>query len=224
MRKFAVIVAGGSGSRMKSDTPKQFIGVAGSPILMHTIRRFKEADDQIQIVVVLPEVHITTWEKLCLEYKFDILHSVKKGGKTRFQSVKSGIDNLPKDSIVAVHDGVRPFTSLETIKTSYKVANEKGNAITAIPLKDSIREITNSGNVAKNRDNYRLIQTPQTFVTSILQEAYDTEEYESFTDDASVVEFAGHSINLIEGSYQNIKITTPEDLLFAGVLQSKSSR
>lgn len=221
IEKFAVIVAGGSGSRMQSDIPKQFIEVINLPILMHTIKKFKEADEAIKIIVVLPEKHVLYWKKLCSDYTFEIPHKIKYGGNSRFQSVKNGIEGLTSNSLVAIHDGVRPFTAVETIANSYKIANEKGNAITAIPLKDSIREVTKTGNLAKNRTNYRLIQTPQTFKTSILQEAYNVEENKIFTDDASVIEFSGHKVNLIEGSYQNIKITTPEDLLFARVLLEK---
>ena len=224
LKKYAVIVAGGSGSRMKSDIPKQFIEIGGMPILMHTINNFKNADKNTEIIVVLPSAHISTWKKLCEDFHFEVPHQIKPGGTSRFKSVKNGIEGLDTESLVAIHDGVRPFTSVNTINNAYSVAYEKGNAIVVVPLKDSVREVTNAGaeNIARDRSLYRLVQTPQTFLTSILKEAYNVEERDTFTDDASVVEFFGIKINLVEGSYRNIKITTPEDLLFAKILLDKS--
>jgi len=217
-KKYAVIVAGGSGSRMQSSLPKQFIKIGDKVILMHTLLRFMESDASTNLILVLPESHVSTWQELIELHQFDIPHKICIGGNSRFQSVKAGISELPADSIVAIHDGVRPFVSTQTINTCYEIAKEKGNAIAAIALKDSIREVNNGSNFSRNRKFYRLIQTPQTFNTHLIQEAYQSEEKSFFTDDASVFEHAGHNINLVEGSYRNIKITTPEDLLFAGVL------
>lgn len=172
---------------------------------------------------MLPETRIATWQELISVHQFDIPHKICIGGKSRFQSVKSGVNVIPDDTLVAIHDGVRPFVSSKTINTSYEIAEKKGNAVAAIALKDSIREVNGKHNFAKNRKNYRLIQTPQTFKTQLIKEAYQSDEKAFFTDDASVFEHAGHKINLVDGSYQNIKITTPEDLLFAGVLLERKA-
>lgn len=214
-KKYAVIVAGGSGSRMNTETPKQFIRLKDKVILMHTIDKFKQADSNTEIILVLPENHIETWNKLVKEYLFNVPHKIYKGGASRFQSVKNGLEGVSDKSLVAVHDGVRPFVLEETINLSYEVAAKKGNAIVSVPLKDSIRKVTPDFNKAENRSEFRLIQTPQTFQSDLIKKAYFVKEQDFFTDDASVLEFAGHKINLIDGSYQNIKITTPEDLIFA---------
>ena len=219
MNKIVVIVAGGSGSRMKSMVPKQFIVVGGQPVLMHTIRQFQKAVADIDIVVVLPHDQITYWNELIQEYKFDISHKVVEGGKSRFQSVKNGLLSIDsKEGVVAIHDGVRPFVSIDIINKSFDVAQAQGCAIVSMPLKDSLREIkSDGGNEAKERSSYRIIQTPQTFRLATLLEAFDTEELALFTDDATVYEHAGHEIILIDGDYRNIKLTTPEDLVIADV-------
>ncbi|MDJ1485393.1 2-C-methyl-D-erythritol 4-phosphate cytidylyltransferase [Cytophagaceae bacterium DM2B3-1] len=215
--EYVIIVAGGSGSRMRSDIPKQFLEVRGLPILMHTIRRFYEYSQHIQIVLVLPVEQLETWENLREKYAFTIDVKVVIGGKTRFQSVRNGlqvIDNL--ESMVAIHDGVRPFVPIEVIQRSFQVAKEKGSAVAAVSLKDSIRQVLSDGTTQSvNRADFRLIQTPQTFQTSLIKKAFEVPESELFTDDASVAEAAGHKISLIEGDYRNIKITTPEDLEWA---------
>ena len=209
-KKYAIIVAGGSGSRMKSDIPKQFIEVAGLPILMHTLKRFKEADSEIKIILVLPASQFEYWYELCSIYT-TVPHQLVKGGKTRFQSGLNGLKVIDNEGLVAIHDGVRPFVSVEIIKESFKIAYEKGTAIASVPSKDSVRV----NGRAIDRSTVRLIQTPQTFQISLIKKAFEVEELSSFTDDASVAEYAGFEINLIEGSYENIKITTPEDLLWA---------
>lgn len=214
MQKYAVIVAGGSGTRMKSDLPKQFIKLKGEPVLMHTIRAF--SFDAIAIILVLPESQISFWQELCQKHAFFLNHKVVAGGNTRFASVKNGLSAIAEDKgLVAIHDGVRPIIKKEIISAAFKAATHYGNAIVSVELKDSIRELGRGQNSAKDRTNYRLIQTPQTFQLHLIKAAFETKYKDSFTDDASVFESAGHQIHLIDGDYRNIKITTPEDLLVA---------
>ncbi|WP_266203784.1 2-C-methyl-D-erythritol 4-phosphate cytidylyltransferase [Pontibacter kalidii] len=213
--EYAIIVAGGSGSRMQHDLPKQFIQVAGKPILMHTIERFYKYNPAVRIVVVLPQEQLNTWRSLCQKHDFRLFHMTVPGGATRFGSVKNGLDAVMGDGLVAVHDGVRPFVEVETIQKAYEAAAKYGSAVVAVPPKDSIRELTEEGSHAVPRAKYKLVQTPQVFQASILRKAYEQPEQEHFTDDASVVESTGESITLVEGSYRNIKITTPEDLILA---------
>ena len=216
IKKYAIIVAGGSGSRMKSDIPKQFIEVGGLPILMHTLKRFKQADSEIDLILVLPESQFEYWNELCLKYP-TVPHQLVKGGITRFQSGFNGLQVIEDEGLVAIHDGVRPFVSVDIINESFKIAAEKGTAVVSVPSKDSVRV----NGQAIDRSTVRLIQTPQTFQISLIKKAFETEELSTFTDDASVAEHAGFEINLIEGNYENIKITTPEDLLWATVILSK---
>lgn len=215
LTEYAIIVAGGSGSRMQQDMPKQFIEVADKPILMHTIEQFYKYDQEVRLVVVLPEQQVEVWRGLCSKYKFTIFHLVVAGGATRFGSVKNGLAMVQGDALVAVHDGVRPFTSTETIKATYQAAAENGAAIVAVSPKDSIRELTEDGSKAVPRANYKLVQTPQCFKADLLRRAYEQPEAPHFTDDASVVEQLGIRVELVEGSYRNIKITTSEDLILA---------
>jgi 2-C-methyl-D-erythritol 4-phosphate cytidylyltransferase len=218
LAQYAIIVAGGTGSRMQHSLPKQFIELAGKPILMHTIERFYTYNPDIRIVVVLPEDQLQVWRQLCKQHKFQIFHMTVPGGKTRFGSVKNGLDTVHGEALVAVHDGVRPFVSTVTIAAAFACAAEAGAAVVAVSPKDSIRELTETGSHAVPRDRYKLVQTPQCFQASILKAAYQQPEQPYFTDDASVVEQLGTGITLVEGSYANIKITTPEDLLLAEVL------
>lgn len=213
--EYAIIVAGGSGSRMQQEIPKQFIEVAGKPVLMHTIAQFYRYNPDVRLIVVLPEQQQDMWWKLCQKHKFTIFHLVVTGGATRFGSVKSGLAMVQGDAMVAVHDGVRPFTSTEIIKATYKAAAEHGAAIVAVSPKDSIREIIAEGSKAVPRANYKLVQTPQCFTADLLRKAYEQPKSEHFTDDASVVEQLGVKVVLVEGSYRNIKITTSEDLVLA---------
>ena len=213
--EYAIIVAGGSGSRMQHDVPKQFIEVAGKPVLMRTIEQFYNYNPDVRLVVVLPEQQQTVWRNLCKKYNFTIFHVVVAGGATRFASVKNGLAMVQGEGLVAVHDGVRPFINTEIIKATFKAAAAHGAAVVAVSPKDSIREITASGSKAVPRTNYKLVQTPQIFKADLLHKAYAQPETEHFTDDASVVEQLGTEIVLVEGSYQNIKITTPEDLVLA---------
>jgi 2-C-methyl-D-erythritol 4-phosphate cytidylyltransferase len=221
MMKYALIVAGGSGSRMQSTTPKQFIEVGSLPILMRAIRAFYQYSQEIKIIVVIPEEHFTVWSKLVENHHFNIPCQLVKGGKTRFESVKNGLHSVENEGLVAIHDGVRPFITSQLIDQCYKSADEYGSGVAAVIPKDSIRELTESGNRTLNRHQYRLIQTPQTFEVSIIKQAYLSTGDIGFTDDASVAENVGIKISLVEGDYSNIKITTPEDIKIAQALLEK---
>jgi 2-C-methyl-D-erythritol 4-phosphate cytidylyltransferase len=216
MKKYALIVAGGKGLRMGAEIPKQFLLLKGKPVLMHTIEAFANISD-IHIVLVLPQSQMSYWQELTSEYSFSISHTLIAGGDTRFQSVRNGL-SVVSDGMVAIHDGVRPIISQELLANAYDTCEQKGNAVLAVRLKDSIREVDLLGNKNVNRNNYYLIQTPQVFHSSEIKAAYDVTEHDNFTDDASVLESAGAKIHLVEGAYSNIKITTPEDLAMAEVL------
>ncbi|NDK56476.1 2-C-methyl-D-erythritol 4-phosphate cytidylyltransferase [Pontibacter fetidus] len=213
--EYAIIVAGGSGSRMQHDTPKQFIPVAGKPILMHTIERFYNYSPTIRLIVVLPKEQLETWRELCKTYSFTIFHMTVPGGASRFESVKNGLGAVMGNGLVAVHDGVRPFVEVETIKAAFEAAANYGSGVVVVSPKDSIRELISKGSISVPRANYKLVQTPQVFTAEILKKAYEQHDQGYFTDDASVVESIGEKITLVEGSYRNIKITTPEDLILA---------
>lgn len=216
MKKYAIIVAGGKGQRMGAHTPKQFLLLKGKPVLMHTIEAFFQADKTIELILVLPEEHIRTWNELCRIHQFGISHKVVAGGEQRMDSVKNGLNVVDAtDALIAIHDGVRPFIDARIINESFAVAMAKGNAIAAVKSKDSLRQETNEGSKAVNRDEFYLIQTPQTFQKKLITEAYQNCQGSGFTDDASVLEATGKTINLIQGDYRNIKITTPEDLIIA---------
>ncbi|HVW14167.1 MAG TPA: 2-C-methyl-D-erythritol 4-phosphate cytidylyltransferase [Mucilaginibacter sp.] len=222
---YAVIVAGGSGKRMHSAVPKQFLLLNGIPVLMHTINVFHSSRTNPNIIVVLhPESH-DYWKKLCAEHDFTIPHRLVSGGDNRFHSVQKGIALIDDDhSIVAVHDAVRPLVTREIIDESYECAEKYGNAIVAIKSRDSVRQIKDNRSVSLNRDEIYLIQTPQTFQTEQLKQAYLQPYEQHFTDDASVVEQIGVNINLINGTYQNIKITYPEDIAIAEFLLKKAEQ
>lgn len=221
MHKYAIIVAGGKGERMGSDTPKQFLELAGKPILMHTIEKFKSTFPTIEIILALPENQIDFWKELCVLHTFNLSsHQLVCGGKTRFHSVKNALALVKQESIVAIHDGVRPLVSSETIIKSFNEAELKGNAIPSIGVIESLRHVSkqDDANKAVARSCYQLIQTPQCFTSALILKAYQQEFDESFTDDASVVEALGEKINLVEGNKENIKITSPIDLKIAEAL------
>jgi len=220
MKKFALIVAGGSGKRMDNEIPKQFIEISGKPILMQTLIAFLNSDPDFNFIVVLPENQIQNWKLLCQKYSFDTKHSVVAGGPTRFHSVKNGLKKINGEGVVFIHDGVRPLVSAETIGNCYKTAVEKGNALPVIAPAESIRRIVNGTNKAVDRANYFLVQTPQTFKVSLIKKAFNQDYSPKFTDDASVLENTGQKIHLVEGNRSNIKITYPVDLLIASSLQS----
>ncbi|HEY8401171.1 MAG TPA: 2-C-methyl-D-erythritol 4-phosphate cytidylyltransferase [Cytophagaceae bacterium] len=221
-QEYAIIVAGGSGTRMQSALPKQFLLLNGMPVLMHTLTAFYNYSKELSIILVLPDKEKNQWAALCEKHSFVVPHQVVSGGASRFQSVKNGLQSIPQSSgLVAIHDGVRPVISKEIIANSFTTAAAKGTAITSVALKDSIRQVEGPKNKSVNRSAFRIIQTPQTFQLNIIKKAFETEEKDFFTDDASVAEAAGFEIVLIEGDYKNIKITTPEDLIVAEAFISK---
>jgi 2-C-methyl-D-erythritol 4-phosphate cytidylyltransferase len=220
MKKYALIVAGGSGSRMGSDVPKQFLHLAGKPILMHTIAKFFSFDNEIKIIVVLPENLIISWKNIVKEFGFNIPHKTIAGGAERFHSVKNGLSFVSAPSVVAIHDGVRPLVSVKTIEKCFETALIQGNSVPAISPSDSLRIVTEKGNEPLNRECIKLIQTPQVFDSERIKIAYNQEFNPGFTDDASVLEKAGEKIVLVEGDPHNIKITTPIDLIIAEELFS----
>ena len=215
--RYAVIVAGGSGTRMQSATPKQFLLLNGKPVLMHTVEAFYNSASKPKIIIVLPAAFQSTWGQLCKEYIFEIPHTLVNGGETRFHSVKNALDAIEDDNeaLVAVHDAVRPITGETIINNSYQAAAVNGNAITAVKSRDSVRQLKNGVSVSLLRDEVYLVQTPQTFRLPQLKKAYEQSYSEKFTDDASVAEAAGFPVHLVEGSYKNIKITFPEDIAIA---------
>ena len=222
MQRYAIIVAGGSGSRMESELPKQFIKLNGKPILMHTISQYAAASKDIRIVVVLPNNQTDFWKEMCASYSFPIAHKIVVGGATRFHSVQNGLKVIEEEQgLVAIHDGVRPIVSKKIINDSFELAEKTGNAITVVPLKDSLRKGDSSGTKMVDRSKYWLVQTPQTFQLKLIKEAYQSDYLSTHTDDASVFEQAGGTIQLLMGDYKNIKITTPEDILIAEAFLNK---
>ena len=220
MKEYALIVAGGTGSRMQSNIPKQFMLLDGRPVLIQTIEAFLHYSKNIDIILVLPELAINEWKTLCDKFNFSIPIQIAKGGKTRFLSVKNGLKLIENDdSLVAIHDGVRPLVRKEIIGASFRLAEIHGAAVASTRLKESLRIVDKDQTLSIDRSKYRSIQTPQTFKTTMIKSAYDNcEDSPEFTDDASVAEKNGLKISLFEGSYDNIKITTQEDLLFAEAL------
>jgi len=216
--KIVLIVAGGKGERMQADIPKQFIEIQGKPILMHTLEAFLRYDSSIQLIVVLPSMQIEYWNELCKKHAFNHPHQIVAGGQTRFQSVKNGLDAVQVPALVAVHDGVRPLVSVETIARCFDKAAENGAAIPVIDLIDSIRQTTKTGSQSVDRSAYKLVQTPQVFESELLKKAYKQDFSPLFTDDASVMEAMGINIQLVEGNRENIKITTEFDLRIAEAL------
>lgn len=223
MNEYALIVAGGKGTRIKSGIPKQFLELNGLPVLMHTINAFTRYSPSIRIVLVLPEDDIQTWRSLCKVHDFHRDMVLQTGGDTRFQSVKRGLEKIEGEGLVAIHDGVRPLVREDIIAASFRLAAVHGTAVAAVRLKDSIRETDQDSTRAVDRSRFRLIQTPQTFLVSLIRQAYNIKEVPGLTDDASVAELTGHAISLFEGSYANIKITTAEDLVMAEALLKQES-
>lgn len=218
-KNYAIIVAGGSGSRMQATIPKQFLLLNGLPVLMHTIQAFYDSRSQPQIILVIPADAVSYWDELCKQYNFDTPHKVVSGGKTRFHSVKNGLDTITDiNAVVAVQDAVRPLTTVRIIDNSFIHATQHGNAVVAVKSRDSIRQVKNNVSASLIRDEIYLVQTPQTFQFAQLKKAYEQPYDAKFTDDASVVEETGIAIKLIDGDYCNIKITFPEDIAIAELL------
>lgn len=221
-RYFAIIVAGGTGTRMGTDIPKQFLLLNGLPVLMHTINAFYNSLFRPQIIVVLHSDTHAYWDELCIKHAFTVPFQLTSGGQTRFHSVKNGLGLInDENAVVAIHDAVRPLISTEIIDEAYTQAEKYGNAVTAVKSRDSVRQVKGDNSVSLLREEIYLIQTPQTFRFTQLKNAYLQPYHHSFTDDASVVEKTATSINLVTGSYQNIKITFPEDIAIAEFLLKK---
>ena len=223
MSDYIIVVAGGKGLRMGSDIPKQFLPIGGKPVLMRTLERFREYSDDLQIILVLPEAQQEYWQELCKKYDFKVEYLLANGGQTRFHSVQNGLALMPDDAegVVGVHDGVRPFPSIEVIRNCYETARTAKAVIPVIPVVETVRHLTRGQarceveSVTVPRDEYRLVQTPQTFDIQLLKAANRQPYNDGFTDDASVVESYGHKITLVEGNRENIKITTPYDITVA---------
>jgi len=226
LNRATIIVAGGKGLRMQTDIPKQFIEINGLPILMHTILNFYKFDSRMQLILVLPEAHFGYWSELCRKFDFKIIHSIVAGGNTRFQSVLNGLSQVLDADMVAVHDGVRPLVSHETIKRCFDEAQHTQSAIPVVDCVESVRKIVGNSSKSVDRSLFKLVQTPQVFNTKLLRDAYNQPFSDLFTDDASVVEsyFAlsdtdsAKQISLVEGNRENIKITTLFDLKVAEAL------
>lgn len=218
--EFVIIVAGGKGLRMGSDIPKQFLPIGGKPVLMRTIERFREYSPTLQIILVLPKAQQDYWQQLCKEYDFKVEYQLADGGETRFHSVQHGLALIPDDAegVVGVHDGVRPFPSIEVIRNCYETARKAKAVIPVIPVVETVRHLKDETSETVPRSDYRLVQTPQTFDIQLLKSANRQPYNDNFTDDASVVEAYGFDITLVEGNRENIKITTPYDLKIAEVL------
>ncbi len=219
-RKTVIIVAGGKGERMNAQIPKQFLELAGKPVLMHTIQRFHSYSDEMLLILVLPASQIEFWKELCVKYNFSIPHRIVEGGSVRFFSVKNALNTIQNAGLVAVHDGVRPLVDVDTIERCFAEAEKSGAAIPVTDPVDSIRKVTENENRAVDRKEFKLVQTPQVFRADILLRSYDQPYNELFTDDASVAEATGFTIKTVEGNRENIKITTPFDLKLAELLLS----
>ncbi len=221
MRKYAVIVAGGAGLRMGADKPKQFLLLKDKPILFYTLNQFLCAYADIEIILVLPKEFLFEGQLLVDAFEASANITIVEGGLTRFHSVKNGLLHIKEEGIVFVHDGVRCLVSIELIHRCYEQAVQKGSAIPAVAATDSIRIVAGDTNFVANRNQVRIIQTPQTFQTALLLPAFEIDFQDSFTDEATVLEATGNNVHLIEGDYENIKITRPLDLLIAEKIVEK---
>jgi 2-C-methyl-D-erythritol 4-phosphate cytidylyltransferase len=218
MKKYVIIVAGGTGSRMKSEVPKQFMELKGKPVLMHTISKFLEAYPDIQVILVLAKQLNDDWKALCKKYDFSVPYILADGGETRYHSVKNGLELVPGSACVGIHDAARPLVSIATIKAAFEKAMSDGNASPAVPVTDSIRFLKDKENCSLDRTKYVIVQTPQCFHADLIKKAFEKAYKPEFTDDASVLESFGEKINLVEGNRENIKITTQQDLVVANAL------
>jgi 2-C-methyl-D-erythritol 4-phosphate cytidylyltransferase len=215
LEQIAIIVAGGSGKRMNSDIPKQFLLLNGDPVLMRAVRAFHNYNPEMELIIALPEEHTRYWEKLCKKHNFEIPHQIVHGGETRHDTVKNSMVNIKPGSLVAIHDGVRPLVSIPLIRACFDTAAVLGNAIPVVELSESIRQLKGEKNFSADTSLFRLVQTPQVFQSDQLIDAFSKNEKTGFTDEASLVESAGHRIHLVRGLAENIKITTALDMCIA---------
>ncbi len=221
---YIIIVAGGKGLRMGGDLPKQFMPLHGKPVLMHTIERFRSYSDELKIILVLPHEQQDYWRQICQKHNFTVEHTVVDGGQTRFHSSQNGVAAVPDDAtgVIGIHDGVRPFVSEETIARCFEAARQFGAALPVLPVTDTLRRVTDDGGYNVQRNDYRTVQTPQTFDAQLLKQAFKQPYSDNFTDDASVVEALGHKVTMVDGNRENIKLTTPFDLVVAEALIKKN--
>ena len=220
MTDYVIIVAGGKGLRMGSFIPKQFLPLGGKPVLMRTIETFHSYSEQLKIIVALPHDHQAYWNRLCDEYQFEVKHQLVDGGETRFHSVRNALSLIGNNErgCIAVHDGVRPFVSRETIERCFVKARESGAAIPVVPVIETLRHVDGR---TMPRSDYRLVQTPQVFDIKMLKRAYKVDYSDIFTDDSTVVEYAGIRVMTVEGNRENIKITTPLDIIMGEAIAKK---
>jgi len=222
MKKYAIIVAGGIGHTMESETPKQFIEICGLPIILHTLKTFATAVPDIEFVVVVNSKWRSLWKSVYDKHPMGNTMITIDGGPTRFHSVKNGLTKITNtDSVVAIHDAVRPLVNMDVIITCFREAELFGNAIPVVPIQDSVRKRTGAFNEPIDRENLLIVQTPQCFQTALIKKAYIQNFDEKFTDDAIVYENDGGQIRLVKGNHENIKITTPSDLLIAEAILKK---
>lgn len=217
---YVIIVAGGKGLRMGGEIPKQFLPIGGKPVLMRTMERFHEYDPALKIILVLPKDQQEFWQELCRKHDFKIMHQVADGGETRFQSSKNGLALIPDEDegVVAIHDGVRPFVSTDVIERCFDAARDDFATIPVVPVTDTLRYIDRGHGHNVLRDHFRSVQTPQCFDISLAKQAFDQPYRETFTDDASVIESLGCQVTMVEGNRQNLKLTTPFDMMIAELL------
>lgn len=218
-----IIVAGGSGTRMQSEIPKQFLIINNKPVLWYTLHRFYSFDHNLHIILVLPKKQIAYWKELCHKYGCNIPHKIAQGGNTRFHSVKNGLALLEDEPFIAIHDGVRPLVSHHTIASCFTATAKYGAVIPVTDVVETLRKTEGKYSVTVPRSEYCLVQTPQVFKREILLDAYNVDFSENFTDDASVVEQNGNNVHLVKGNCENIKITTPEDLKIAHAFLNESN-
>ena len=214
---YIIIVAGGKGLRMGGEVPKQFMPIGGKPVLMRTIERFYDYSPELGIILVLPKDHQPLWHELCRKHHFTIPHRIADGGDTRFQSSKNGLSLIDDDEegVVGIHDGVRPFVAREVVDRCFEAAREDYAAIPVMPVTDTLRYVDRGHGHNVLRDFYRSVQTPQCFDIALAKQAFNQPYRETFTDDASVVESLGCQVTMVEGNRENIKLTTPFDLIVA---------
>lgn len=218
MNKYAIIVAGGTGSRIGSERPKQFLLLKGLPILMYSLRAFHRYDSSIKLLISLHPDYLDTWKTLCLQHGFNLDHQVIAGGDTRYQSVKNALLTLPESGLIAVHDAARPLVTVDLIERSFHEAARFSSSVPGIPVNETVRQIINDKVILIDRTSLRIIQTPQVFEASVLHHAYKQEFDTTFTDDASLLEAMGIQPHLTEGDPRNIKITIPSDIRVAEAL------
>lgn len=216
--QYIIVVAGGRGTRMGGNLPKQFLPLVNSTVLMHTLDRMAVAMPQAQLILALPHDQQEEWQRLCNEYGYNRPHKIVDGGETRFHTVSNALALVPEGAVVAIHDGVRPLVSVEVVRNAFTTAQQCGSAIPVMPVVESLRIVNADTSQAVERSAYRSVQTPQVFDSTLLKAAYATPYCDSFTDDASVYEHAGHKVALIDGNRENIKITIPQDIALAEIL------